>query len=164
MSAPNLRLGIASAVGVFVIWSSFLVISRLGMTSVLTAYDVTALRFIVAGVLVLPFAWQWWPRHLSPLALIVMSLCGPGVLYSIIMYSGLSNAPVAYAGVFANGSLPLFSALLMFAFRATRPTRNQLLGFPIILAGSVMLSIQGLRAGGEHVLSGMALFLLASGA
>ncbi len=152
----------ACAIGVFFIWSSFLVISRFGLTSSLTPFDLSALRFMVAGALVLPFARKWWPRHLSLSGLIVMSVCGPGALYSVIMYIGLASAPVAYAGVFANGSLPLFSALLMFSFRHVSPRRNQVAGIMIILVGSVMLSIQGLTGGGDNVLSGMAFFLLAS--
>lgn len=162
LPTQNLRLGIACAVAVFFIWSSFFVFSRLGVSSELTPFDLTALRFIVAGALVLPFGWQWWPRHLSWQGLLVMGLFGPGALYTLIMYTGLSNAPAAYAGVFANGSLPVFSVLFLLAFRGEKPTWNQLLGIAVILAGSVMLSLQGLASGADDVVTGIVFFLMAS--
>lgn len=159
---PNTKLGIACAIAVFFIWSSFFVFSRLGVSGTLTAFDITALRFMVAGALVLPFLWRWWPRHLSLTGQIVMAGCGPGAIYSLVMYSGLSEAPVAYAGVFANGSLPVFSALLILAVKRAAPSKKQVLGIAIILVGSVLLSLPGLSNGGDNVVQGIALFLLAS--
>ncbi len=162
LPAPNLKLGIACAVGVFFIWSSFFVISRLGVTTALTPFDLTALRFIVSLSIVAPVAWRWWPRHLSLTGAVVMSLFGPGALYGLIMYSGLSNAPVAYAGVFANGSLPVFSIALLYLLRRETPAANQVLGVLVIIGGSVMLSLKGLSSMTTDVWSGIGFFLLAS--
>jgi len=159
---PNTKLGIACAIAVFFIWSSFFVFSRLGVSGSLTPFDITAMRFMVAGILVLPFLWRWWPRHLSVTGQVVMASCGPGAIYSLVMYSGLSEAPVAYAGVFANGSLPVFSALLILAVKRAAPSKKQVLGIAIILIGSVLLSLPGLSNGGDNVVQGIALFLLAS--
>ncbi len=162
LPTANRKLGIACAIGVFIIWSSFFVISRMGVTTALTPFDLTALRFIVSLCLVLPVAWRWWPRHLPPTGLFVMGLFGPGALYSLIMYTGLSSAPVAYAGVFANGSLPIFSILFLLILKRDRPALNQVLGVAVIVAGSVMLSLKGLSATSGDVLSGVMFFLLAS--
>jgi drug/metabolite transporter (DMT)-like permease len=56
MSAP--RDGVAKAVvsGAFaaLIWGTFPVVTKLGMTDALTAFDITALRFAVAGAVLLP--------------------------------------------------------------------------------------------------------------
>lgn len=162
MQNPDPKLGIACAIAVFFIWSSFFVFSRLGLSGTLTPFDVTALRFMIAGILVFPFLWRWWPRHLSRTGQLVMAGCGPGAIYSLLMYSGLSEAPVAYAGVFANGSLPVFSALLILTVKRSAPSKKQVLGIAIILIGSVLLSLPGLSNGGDNVLQGIALFLLAS--
>ncbi|MFK7966705.1 MAG: DMT family transporter [Burkholderiaceae bacterium] len=162
MNQPNVRIGILCAIAVFFIWSSFFVFSRLAVTGVLTPYDITALRFLVAGIIVLPFAWRWWPRHLSPTGQWVMAACGPGAIYSLVMYAGLSQAPVAYAGVFANGSLPVFSALLILAVKRAAPSIKQMLGIAIILSGSALLSLPGLADAGDNVMQGIALFLTAS--
>lgn len=97
-SSPNERADSRTlgAAGVFCIWSGFLVFSRAGMQSGLTPFDLTALRFMVSGALVLPFAKAWWPRHLPLHAILSMSIFGPGALYNILMYFGLKGSSAAY--------------------------------------------------------------------
>ena len=46
MAKPNIALGISSAIAVIFVWSAFIVFSRAGVISNMTAYDVTALRFL----------------------------------------------------------------------------------------------------------------------
>ena len=155
-------LGLLSAAGVFCIWSGFLVFSRAGVQSGLTPFDLTALRFMVAGALVLPFAMAWWPRHLPLHATLSMSVFGPGALYSVLMYFGLKNSSAAYGGVFANGTLPIFTILLGFFFARQVPSRRQLMAVLILVVGAVLIGIPGLRNGGNSVVSAIALFLAAS--
>ncbi|MEM8949089.1 MAG: DMT family transporter [Pseudomonadota bacterium] len=159
---PNILLGVASAVAVIFIWSGFIVFSRAGVVTSLTAFDITALRFTVAGLLVLPFAYAWWPRHLSLKAQAIMALCGPGAVYSILVYLGLSEASAAYGGVFANGSLPIFTLLLLFVLSGERPKSHQFMAVGIIMAGGVLLGLPGMMAGGADVMTGIALFLFGS--
>ena len=64
MTAPNLKIGLLAAIGVLFVWSGFIIFGRAGVLSGLTPYDMVAGRFMVAGALILPFAWKWWPRHL----------------------------------------------------------------------------------------------------
>ncbi|MEY9362462.1 drug/metabolite transporter (DMT)-like permease [Bradyrhizobium yuanmingense] len=154
--------GLLSAAGVFCIWSGFLVFSRAGMQSGLTPFDLTALRFLVTGALVLPFAKAWWPRHLPLHAILSMSICGPGALYSILMYFGLKAASAAYGGAFANGSLPIFTILLGLLVARRVPSRRQLIAVLILLVGAVLVAIPGMRAGGNSVASAIGFFLAAS--
>ena len=161
MSQPNRALGLACATVIIFIWSGFIVFSRAGVTGGLTAHDLTALRFIVAGVITLPFVWAWWPRHLPWRPVLMLSLCGPGAIYSALMFSGLENATAAYGGVFANGSLPLFTMLLVLLVSGVTPGRRQILAVGIIALGGVAVSWRGMT-GGDDALAGIALFLLAS--
>nr|WP_319384409.1 DMT family transporter [uncultured Roseibium sp.] len=158
----NRNLGIASAVGVLFIWSGFIVFSRAGVTTSLTPADMTGLRFLVAGTVTLPFAIKWWPRNLPFHAVALMSLCGPGIIYSMLMYWGLSEASAAYAGVFANGALPVFTAALVAVFAASFPSRMQVTGIAVIVAGAVLVGSTGLMQGGKNVAAGIGLFLAAS--
>lgn len=155
-------LGLLSAAGVFCIWSGFLVFSRAGMQSGLTPFDLTALRFLVAGALVLPFAKAWWPRHLPLHAILSMSIFGPGALYNILMYFGLKGSSAAYGGAFANGSLPIFTILLGLLFARRVPSWRQLIAVLILLVGAVLIGIPGMRAGGSSVASAVSFFLAAS--
>jgi drug/metabolite transporter (DMT)-like permease len=155
-------LGLLSGAGVFFIWSGFLVFSRAGLQSGLTPFDLTALRFLVTGALILPFTMAWWPRHLPPHATLSMSIFGPGALYSVLMYFGLKDSSAAYGGVFANGSLPIFTILLGFFFARRVPSWRQLIGVLILVAGAVLIGVPGLRSGGNSVGSAIAFFLAAS--
>ena len=161
-ASPNFLLGIGSAVAVIFIWSGFFVFSRAGVTTSLTAFDITALRFGVASLLVLPFAHAWWPRHLSIKAQAIMAICGPGAVYSVLLYRGLSEASAAYGGVFANGSLPIFTLLLLVLLSGERPGRRQILAIAIIIAGGVLLGFPHMMSGGADVIAGIAFFLTAS--
>ena len=155
-------LGLLSAAGVFCIWSGFLVFSRAGVQSGLTPFDLTALRFLVASALILPFAMAWWPRHLPLRATLSMSIFGPGALYSVLMYFGLKHSSAAYGGVFANGTLPVFTILLGFLFARQVPSRRQLIAVLILVVGAVLIGVPGLRSGGNSVVSAIAFFLAAS--
>ena len=161
-SKPNIPLGIFSAVIIIFIWSGFMVFSRAGVTSNLLAYDIAALRFMVAGSIVLPFCWAWWPRHLPLKAKLLMASCGPGAIYTMIMYFGLTEASAAYGGVFSNGSLPIFTMLLVLFVTGEKPYKNQLIAISIIIFGGLMLALSGMQSGGNNILLGIILFLLAS--
>jgi drug/metabolite transporter (DMT)-like permease len=158
----NRILGIFCAVGVIFIWSGFIVFSRAGVITSLTAYDITALRFMVAGLVVAPFVWSWWPRHLPFRAVVVMAICGPGAVYSMIMYHGLAEASAAYAGVFANGTLPVFTTILAMIFVREIPGRSQIIAIGFIVAGGVLSGFPGMTAGGSGLYTGIAMFLTAS--
>lgn len=162
MPTTNILLGLASAIGVIAIWSGFIVFSRAGVHTNLTAYDISALRFMVAGVVVVPFAWTWWPRHLPLRAQLIMSACGPGATYALLMYLGLGKASAAYAGMFANGSLPIFTAVPGWVISRKAPGRHQLFAISVIVIGGLLLGWRGAQTGGENVTSGIALFLSSS--
>ncbi|MEL6999541.1 MAG: DMT family transporter [Pseudomonadota bacterium] len=162
MAEPNLKTGLLAAAAILVIWSGFIVFSRAGVLSGLTPYDVAALRFLVAGTLTVPFAYAWWPRHLSLRVQVLIALAGPGAIYSVMLFKGLENASAAYGGIFANGALPLFTMLIALIVTGIRPTAIQLLGAMVIVLGGVMVAWRGLTAGGADVMLGIGLFVGAS--
>lgn len=154
-------VGVASAVGVIFIWSGFIVFSRMGVATALTPYDISALRFMVAGAITLPFIWRWWPRHLGWRKVALLVATGPGSIYAIMMYFGLQTAPAAYAGVFANGTLPVFAMLLAALIAREVPGPRRAVAVGAIIAGGVMVAWTGLGAGVD-VVEGVALFTTAS--
>lgn len=162
MENQNFALGVASAVAVIFIWSGFIVFSRMGVATALTPFDISALRFMVAGAITAPFLWRWWPRHLAPRVIIMMVLCGPGSIYSIMMYFGLQSAPAAYAGVFANGALPVFTMLIAAWAAREIPGPRRAIAVGLIILGGVMVAWRGLDAIGPGVVEGMMLFVAAS--
>ncbi|MGK7652283.1 MULTISPECIES: DMT family transporter [unclassified Roseovarius] len=158
----NRTLGLAAAFGVLVIWSGFIVFSRAGVQTELTPGDITALRFMVTGVLMAPFAWAWWPRHLGAVPLALIALCGSGALYAMLVYMGLRYTSAAYAGVFTNGALPFFTVLLVTAFTGALPNRLQLVSLAIVTVGAVFVAVTGIRTTGEGAALGIVFFLTAA--
>jgi len=154
--------GYASGLSVIAIWSGFIVFSRLGVTGNLTAFDMTALRFMVGGLITLPFVAGHWPRQLSIPKILFLAAVGPGAGYSVLMFIGLDAAPAAYAGVFANGTLPIFTALIGLVWIGERLGTLATLGIAVIFAGGVAVGYNGLIAGGFDALAGVAFFLTAS--
>ncbi|MEM1160522.1 MAG: DMT family transporter [Pseudomonadota bacterium] len=162
VAGRSLFIGAGSAIFILAMWSGFIVFNRFGVLGGLTPYDMAAARLMVAGPLSLPFLIAWWPRHLPWQAIVVMTLCGPGVLYSILVPAGLAQASAAYGGVFTNGALPVLTMLIAFCVAGTRPTWGHIIGTAVILTGGTMVAWRGLQAGGTDVATGIALFLGAS--
>ncbi len=130
--------GWAAAFGVVGIWSGWLVVSRLGVLQSLTAYDLMALRFLIATIVVSPFVWRHWPRHLNWRQVAVLSF-GQGVPFLLLSFGGLQFAPAAHAGIVTNGLLPIFTALLAWVWLRERPSRWRGYGMAFILVGCIMI-------------------------
>ena len=157
----NRRIGLAAAFGVLFVWSGFYVVSRAGLLSPLKGTDIVALRILVAGAITLPFAWRWWPRHISFWKAMLLAATGPAVLYSLIFYAGLRQTSVAFAGVFANGSLPIFTVLIVGLVLGAWPGRVRFAAISVIVLGTVVVGSSGMRTGNAAV-SGIIFFLAAS--
>jgi drug/metabolite transporter (DMT)-like permease len=117
------------------IWSGWIVVARLGLRTSLTPWDIAALRFGVAGLILLPYVFT---KGLAfdrlgwvGLAAIVLGGAAPVFLAN----SGLLFAPVAHAGALFPGVMPLMVALLATALLGEEFTSAKKLGFAFILAG-----------------------------
>jgi drug/metabolite transporter (DMT)-like permease len=135
MSEPARPLiGWLAAFGVVVIWSGWVVVSRLGVVQTLTIYDMVALRFTVASIAVAPFVWRYWPRKLRWWQVAVIS-CGQGAPYLLLAFGGLQLAPASHAGIMMNGTLPVFAAGIGWVWLKDRPDRWRIAGMAVILTG-----------------------------
>ncbi len=128
------QIGWLAAFGAVVVWSGWIVVSRLGVIQTLTIYDMMALRFFVAAVVVAPLLWRHWPRHLRWWQTLLISF-GQGVPYLALAFGGLQFAPTSHAGVMMNGTLPIFTGLLGWFWLKDRPDRWRVTGIVVILIG-----------------------------
>jgi drug/metabolite transporter (DMT)-like permease len=117
------------------IWSGWIVVARLGLKTSLTPWDIAALRFGVAGLLLLPYLLK---RGLAVerlgwigLAAIVLGGDAPVLLAN----AGLLFAPAAHAGALFPGVMPLAVAILAAAILREPFTGAKKLGFVLILLG-----------------------------
>jgi drug/metabolite transporter (DMT)-like permease len=125
----------------------------------LDAWDVTALRFGVAGLLLLPLFARRGLRELrAPRALLLA--CGAGAPYVLLTAGGLAFAPAGHMGVMTPSTMLLCSTLGSAWLLDDRLTHGRLLGVTAITAGLVALGWDGLANHGELTWLGDAMFVL----
>src|SRR6185295_11162079 len=144
------------------IWASFIVVSRLGVQTSLTPWDVTAIRFSVAGLLLLPLLLRkglaldrlGW----AGVAAIVIGCGAPMVL---LVNVGLLFAPAAHGGALFPGVMPLMVAVLAAASLKEPFTPPKTIGLALIVLGAIgIVWITGGAVGTTQNI-GHALFLAA---
>jgi drug/metabolite transporter (DMT)-like permease len=157
-------IGASCAVAAVAIWAGWLVMMRLGVTTTLSAPDLTALRFAVAGPVLLPVVLRRglaldrlrWPG-------LVAVAAGAGAPVALVVGAGLRFAPVAHAGAFYQGVVPLVVALLAALVLKERLTASRKIGLFLVLAGGITIGGLGVSDlwGSETI--GHLLFLTAAG-
>jgi drug/metabolite transporter (DMT)-like permease len=138
--SPSHVMGYAAAWSIVLVWSFWLIVSRVANQSGLTIYDMAAMRYGLASLVALPLCLYYRPwRGLRLTQIAVLSfILGP--VYILIVFSGFRYAPAVHGGIFMNGLLPLISILFaVFLFRA-RPIFRQVLGAALILVSAVVLA------------------------
>jgi drug/metabolite transporter (DMT)-like permease len=140
MQASPPKSGYFFAAGTVLIWSGFVLVARMGGTSALNAFDITALRFGVAGLVFLPL-WLFWKRFpLFNKTVLSLALTG-GISYSVVVYLAFKHAPAAHGAVLISGLLPFFVPLLAFALLKEPLRRNLRLALPVIAVGIICLGV-----------------------
>jgi drug/metabolite transporter (DMT)-like permease len=143
------------------------VLTRLAVTTGLDAWDIGALRFGVAGLLLSPVvARRGLARDRLGWFGLVGLISGLGAPYVLVAASGLRWAPAADQGALNPGCMPLFVALIAAIAVGETLSITQKLGLPLVLAGALV--IVGWHAGAGSAgwsasrTLGDGLFLLAS--
>ncbi len=143
---PPAALGWFGAVMVLMLWSGWIVVSRLGVSQSLNAYDIGALRVLAASVVVAPFALRYWPRHLSWWKLLLLT-CGTGIPYVLFAVLGMTYAPASHAGVLMNGALPVLASMFAWWWLRETPLPLRAMGMAIILCGTLAIGWDRSSAG-----------------
>jgi drug/metabolite transporter (DMT)-like permease len=119
------------------IWAGNIVVAGLGLKSSLTVWDISAIRFGVAGVLLAPYLLRQGLAfdRLGWIGLAALVLGGaPAVL---LANAGLLFAPAAHAGALFPGVMPLMVAILAAVLLKEPFTAQKRAGFAFITIGVV---------------------------
>lgn len=119
------------------IWAGNIVVAGLGLRASLTPWDIAAIRFAVAGVVLAPYLWRAGLafERLGWLGLAALVLGGaPTVL---LVNTGLLFAPAAHAGALFPGVMPLMTAILAAFLLGEAFTRRKATGFVMIVVGVI---------------------------
>ena len=162
----NTKPAILAGLAMIGIYALQFVAARFSLREHLTATDLATLRFIGAGMVMLPVVWRsglvtikalGWRRALTLAAL-------AGLPYPIIINWGLTYAPAAHGAALCPASIVFFSFVLSHMSTTDKASRQRTIGVAAIIAG-LILFIAPVRPGSgvKDVLFGDLLFI-ASGA
>ncbi|MDP3701537.1 MAG: DMT family transporter [Hylemonella sp.] len=171
-------LGVGAALVTVLMWTAFIVVARASAHRTLTPFDIAFMRFVGAGVVLLPVGW-WMVRRasaqggratswlgLSPLSARLTVTVGllAGIAYSCLAYSGFYFAPATHASVLMPGTLPLFTTLVAAWVLRDRITPSRAVGLALILCGDLLVGGASLLQafGGGTVWMGDLMFMAAA--
>jgi len=136
--------GYIYAIAAAVIWSGFILVSRLGGISELGSYDVIAIRYITCATIVLPVWWFKLRFNLLQPKLLVCSLIG-GLAYALCIFKGFEQASASEAAVLLVGLIPLFITVFSTLINGQQHSKQVWLGTGVITLGVVVLFLPTLQ-------------------
>jgi drug/metabolite transporter (DMT)-like permease len=127
-------------------------------SSALDAWDVTALRFGVAGIVLLPL---FVKRGLNGIAFgrALLLACGAGAPYVLLTAGGLAFAPAGHMGVMTPSCMLLCSTIGSRLILNDPLNTGRVIGVLAIFSGLVAMGWDGLANHGDRTWIGDAMFL-----
>lgn len=125
------------------------VVTRWSLQRTLALWDVAALRFAVAGVLMFPLLVRYGLRDAAGIGWRRANVIGitVGMPYTLVLFAGLSLAPAAHGAVIIAGGTPIVSAVLVWLWFGERPSVVNAAGFAVTVLGLVLVSWPSLLDG-----------------
>lgn len=142
-----------------VIWGAWPVFSKLAANDNLLAVDITALRFGVAGCLLLPVLLYQGIKLKQIATKGIMLALGAGAPYVLLATTGLTLAPNAHFGIIAPTSMLAFTALGSILWLNEPVSTARVVGILLILTGIVVVGGNGLGDISVDTLLGDLMFL-----
>ncbi|MFN4317138.1 DMT family transporter [Acinetobacter parvus] len=122
------------------IWGGFTILSRLNLHWHVSAWDLVAMRFAIAFLILMPvliykkdLAFLWHPRP------IILALTG-GLAYCLTVYTAFLQAPAAHAAIFLNGCIPLCTAVAAYLLFKQPFDKHTWLSLSMMLSALALMS------------------------
>lgn len=122
------------------IWGGFTIFSRLNAHWHVSVWDLVAMRFAIASLILLPvliykkdLAFLWNPRP------VILALIG-GLVYCLTVYTAFLHAPAAHAAIFLNGCIPLCTAVAAYILFRQPFDKHTWVSLIIMMSALVLMS------------------------
>jgi drug/metabolite transporter (DMT)-like permease len=133
---PDRTRGVLLILFCVLVWSGWMIVSSYGVRHSLSAYDITALRFGAAGLVMLPLllkrGWKLGPWGILS-GILLASLMGS--VYNVITISGMKFAPASHAAGLINSSVVVMTTIGGIVLLKEKTTKLRLLGIGISMIG-----------------------------
>lgn len=149
----QLARGVAWALFTILLWASWQIATRFGVTRSMSVYDLVAVRFAVAALVMLPIVWKhgFAIRRLGVGTVLVLAATA-GAPYVLVAAGGLSLAPAGQGGALIPGVLPLWVTLLGMLFLRERPSRTRFVGLALIFVGAAtIVGVEGIAQSSDQL-------------
>jgi drug/metabolite transporter (DMT)-like permease len=145
----RLALAVAAGVVATLLYGGQFVVSRWSIQRTLSMWDLAALRFATAGLLMLPVLLRHGVADAAGIgwARAVVLAIAAGAPYTLLLYGGLALAPAADGAVIITGATPVISAALAWLWFGERPWPARLAGLALIVGGLVLVGWPGISGG-----------------
>lgn len=154
-------VGISCALLSVLLFSSFNLASRLGLSSRLSLMDLAALRFGIGGILLLPALLQGDLRGVRWEHAAALALLG-GLGFALLVYTGFALAPAVHGAVLLHGTLPLSTYAVLRATTGRSGPGPRPAGVLLIGAGVAFMAYDSLAVENARQIVGDLFLLLAS--
>jgi drug/metabolite transporter (DMT)-like permease len=140
--------GIAAGLGTVVCVVVMLIAGRLGATTdALTIYDLAGLRMGVAVILAVPLLVRYFPWRVRLRDHMIVAFFG-GAPFILMLFGGMTYAPVGHAAVVLFGAVPVFAAFVAWIWIGERPGCWQWAGIATIVIGVAAVGWDAFAGGG----------------
>lgn len=147
-NTTQISRGYLFALGAVLIWSGFILVSRMGGISPLLSYDIIAIRYVTCASLLLPVWWFKYRFNLLQPRLIICSLIG-GLAYALFAFKGFELTPASQAAVLLPGLMPMAIILLSTLINKESHPLSKWLGIMLITLGIGTLFWQEFQLKGQ---------------
>jgi drug/metabolite transporter (DMT)-like permease len=137
-------IGYLCGAGLLLIWTSFIVMTRLGVSAGFNPMDMSALRFAFAFLVMAPIALRYGVFGIPILRVLILAFFG-GLGMSLFAFHALKFGTAAHGGVLMPGLLPLWAAILAWGLLSQRPRPQQWLGLGLTILGGGALTLESFR-------------------
>lgn len=136
----DLIIGIAASAATICIGSAWQLATRYGVTTTLTPYDLSLLRYLIPAILLSPVLVKYglFPTMQTQWT-IPLIVGGAGLPFGLLGMAGAQFAPAAHMGALLPGTMPLFVAIFCVIFLKERYSIERLAGLGIILIGVALI-------------------------
>ena len=129
---------------IVLIWTGFILVSRVGGISQLTSWDLIAVRYATAAALLLPI---WWFKRRRPLftqKLMLLAMLG-GLIYAVLAFAAFKITSAAHAAILLPGLQPFTVTVIAWLLLNETPNANRVTGLFIVGLGVACLVMDAIQ-------------------